>query len=295
MHAADLARGGAFAAWLVLACASPPALPTQNELTTAAWCDRAIDRSADVIIHVDLSAPTAQGPLRNAIIDQLLAVVASTLDNGPDLHRPVEAASEMILAAPIAGDPVVILRDVPLTLDPRAIPSIDGSTQFRLRSVEEYVEYNYTPATGLLFVLRDGTWILSAGRSAQTLKNAIVTAGGAPVLPKREPGPLATVYFPGAALHAIAAKERLKLLAPVFVRASSLDATLSNDAVAELHLHYGTEAESLESHALLVDVARAYARQGSWLGAAKLSRESTTVSATVTIPPEALTHFGDAY
>lgn len=303
MRGASALRVAISAAWLAtLACAPPPALPTQNQIATAAWFDRAIDRSAEVVVHVDLASPRAVGdaPLRAAIVDALLGVVTRSLSRGPDLHRAVEAASEMIVATPVDGEPTLALRGVPPSLDPRSLAAADGATQWTLGVVGEYVEYNYAPAAGSLFVLRDGSWLIGAGTAAQSMKNAFVTAGGAPILPRAEPSTrVATLWVPASALHAVAIKEKLRLLRPVFLQATSLEATLGEDDVAEARLRYPSERDALEAHAALVDTVRAFGRRNdpktAWIGDAKLSHDGATVSAAVTIPPSVFQSFTDAY
>ncbi len=300
MGGSGLRAAGSAALLAAVACTPPPALPTKTQAATDAWFDRALDHSADTIARVDLAATMDRGALRGAIIDVLLAVFDRALGGGPDLHRAVEAASEMTIAAAPAGDPLVILRDVPLALDPRSLPAADGGRQFTLANVGEYVEYNYSPLAGSLFVLRDGTWIVGAGHASQNVKNAFAAAPGAPVMPKRTPSPaVVTLWMPAAALRAVATRERLKLLAPVFLRATSLDGTLTTADVAEAHLHYSTAEDCLEAHATLVDVVRAFRNKNdsnsAWIGTATLAHDALTVTATVTIPPDAFRAFVDAH
>lgn len=303
MRAANAASLPALAALAAtLACSPPPAVPTQHQVATAAWFERSIDHSAEVVVHVDLASPRALGdrPLRAAIVDTLLGVVTRSLSRGPDLHRAVEAATEMIVAAPVDGEPTLALRGVPASLDPRSLAAADGATQWTLGVVGEYVEYNYAPAAGSLFVLRDGSWLIGAGTAAQAMKNAFAAAGGAPILPPASPpGHVATLWVPGAVLHAVGMREKIRVLAPVFLRATSLEGTLGEDDVAEGRLRYPSEQEALEAHAALVDTVRAFGRRNdpktAWIGAAKLSHEGATVSATVSIPPSVFQSFTDAY
>lgn len=303
MRAAErgLARSALVASLaLATACTPAPVAPTQTTAPSALWFDRALDRANDVVVDVDLASHRATGPLRRAIVDVLLAVFDRALGRGPDLHRAVDAASEMIIVAPAVGEPTVVLRDVPSTLDPRSLPAADGGRQFALGPVGEVVEYIYAPGVGSLFVLRDGTWLLGAGVAAQDLKNAFATNGGAPVLPKRSPqSSVATLWVPAPVLRVVAARERLKLLAPVLVPASSLDAALGEDDVVEAHLRYPTEREALEAHATLVDVVRAFARRNdpktSWIGQTKLAHDGPVITARLAIPPSAFADFQDAH
>ncbi len=298
MRAAEAARLVALLALVLAACAGPPPMPALGSPPSAAWFDRALDRSTETVAVVDLASPRVDASLRRALVDALLAVFDRALGPGAELGRAVEGASELTIAAPPAGDPIVLLRDVP-PLDPTSMPASDGSRQFELGSVGDVVEYRFRPASGSLFVLRDRTWVIAAGAGAQAVKNAFAS-GGAPVLPPRSPSPaFATLWMPAPALRAVAIRERLKLLAPVLVRATSLEAILGEDDVATAHLRYGTEDDAKEAHATLVDVTRAFARRNdpttAWIGTTKVTRDALTVELVATVPVEAFRRFQDAH
>jgi hypothetical protein len=283
---------------LVAACAGALPVPTRTTEPSPAWFDVAIDRSTSTVAVVDLASPRLDARLRRAIVDALLSVFDRALGPGAELHRAVEASSEMTIVANPAGDPLVVLRDV-APLDPTTLPGADGAAQFALGDVGEVVEYIYRPAAGSLFVLRDRTWVIGAGTAAQTVKNAFA-GRGAPVLPPRAPSPnLATLWMPGPALRAVARREKAKLLAPVLVRATALDAALGEDDVAVAHFRYATEDDAKEAHATLVDVARAFARRNdpptAWLGQAQLVRDAFTVTLRMAVPPDAFASFEDAH
>ena len=276
------------------ACAPNAVVPHVTSPTTAAWFDRAVDRSSRIVIHVALDR--AEGGLRTALESIVLDVVASIYAEGPNLRAAVGHATEAIItSAKKSDDALIVLRGVPPDVDPGALRATDGGREFGVRVAGEYVEYTYLPATGTLVVLSDGAWLMAGGPAAQDAKNAIERTGGAPVLPKRSGEPLADLWVPAAALREIAGQNRLRLLAPLLLHATSVTGWLGTDLRGELRVRFPTEAEAKEGRATLIDVKRVLAERtdsaAHFLGDATVELEGADVVVHATVPPAAIDAF----
>lgn len=268
----------------------PPPRPALAALpTTPAWFSRAIDPSKDVLVRADLQALRAVPGVAPAVEDGLLTAVDRSLDGGPNLRDALASASEAVVAFLPDGEPLLLFRDVSADLDPTSLRALDGGAQWEVGkgSWPGVVEYNYRPASGSLFVLADGTWVVGAGTAAQRVKNAFTDAGGAPILPVREPHAALEVRVPGDALGRIAREKRVPHLEAVLVPAESLTVTLEagNEAVATLV--YPDAARAIEAELVARESTAAFARRGrglAWLGAATVTRKDAQVVVRVVVP-----------
>jgi len=287
---------GALLAVLAACAGAPPPRPVLAELpTTAAWFSRAVDPSKDVVVRADLRALRASSGLASSVEEALLSVVGRALERGPNLREALTSASEAVVAVLPDGEPLLLFRDVSATLDPASLRALDGGAQWELRkaSWSGVVEYNYHPASGSLFVLADGTWVLGAGTAAQRAKNAFTEAGGAPILPVRSARSALELHVPGAALERIARERRAQRLEAVLVPALELSVVLEGGNVAVATLLYPDAARAIEAERVLRDAAEAFGRRGrslAWLGTAKITRNEASLVARVDVP---LTAFGD--
>jgi hypothetical protein len=280
-----------------LSCAGrPPPRPTLAQLpTTAAWLPRALDPSKDVVVRADLLALRASPGLAPAVEEGLLSAIDRSLGGGPNLRAALAGASEALVAFLPDGEPLVLFRGVPSELDPASLRALDGGAQWEpgRGTWPGVAEYNYRPASGSLFVLPDGTWVIGAGTAAQRVKNAFSETGGAPILPARDAHPALELRVPGAALGRIAREKRVQRLEAVLVPALDLTIVLEagNEAVATLV--YPDAPRALEAERVLRETAEAFGRRGrslAWLGGAAVTRADAVLRVQVAVPP---TVFGD--
>ena len=258
--------------------------------TTSAWISRAIDPSKDVLVRADLRALRSVPGVAPAVEDGLLTAIDRSLDGGPNLRDALASASEAVVAFLPDGEPLLLFRDVSPDLDPTSLRALDGGAQWEVGkgSWPGVAEYNYRPASGSLFVLADGTWVLGAGTAAQRVKNAFTDTGGAPILSAREPHAALELRVPGDALGRIAREKRVSRLEAVLVPAESLTVTLEpgNEAVAILV--YPDAARALEASLVARESIEAFARRGrglAWLGAAAVTCKDARVVVRVVVPP----------
>jgi hypothetical protein len=304
----------------MLACtAARPAAPktvAAAPVSRSVTIDDLMPETADVEVTLHppaLARDRVYGPLLRRA-STLAAAYAGPRSLGTTALTALERSEEVDVAMNDAGQAVIVLLGVPGDLDVAKVVDEDGQPVWRPAAGdvrESFVEYEpIREATASLFVLRQRVWVMAAGAARSKTREALVEAqGGGLSFAPGKPS-LVDLTIRGAALLRRDDRLRAGLLAPLgrsLLRASfELTPGALGVIVARLEYADGVAATGAEQTAR--DVVSAFRRKLeqiekgpdgpprpgvglhpelpslSWLAAAGVEREETTVSVRAPIP-----------